>query len=74
LNDSKYFPPSGSTPVPDWAAKEIRETWQAAREAGNLLDSFRILERMIDRLGHGRTKNNPSLVPNAAHHARRKAE
>jgi hypothetical protein len=26
--------------------------------------AFRIIERMVDRLGYGRTENNPSLVPN----------
>jgi predicted nucleotidyltransferase len=56
--------PTGSAPVPDWAAEEIRATWRAARNAGNQLDSFRIIERMVDRLGYGRTENNPSLVPN----------
>lgn len=61
-----YSPPSGSAPVPDWAAKEIRATWRAARDSGNQLDSFRIIERMVDRLGYGRTENNPSLVPNSA--------
>jgi hypothetical protein len=52
-------------PMPEWAAEEIRATWQAARAAGNLIESLRILERMVDRLGHGRTRNNPSLVPNS---------
>ncbi len=50
--------------VPDWAAEEIRATWRAARDAGNQLESFRIIERMVDRLGYGRTENNPSLAPN----------
>jgi len=61
---SEYAPPSGSADVPDWAAEEIRATWRAARDAGNQLDSFRIIERMVDRLGYGRRENNPSLVPN----------
>lgn len=58
---------TGSAFVPDWAAEEIRATWRAARDAGNQLDSFRIIERMVDRLGYGRRENNPSLVtPNKA--------
>jgi hypothetical protein len=65
LSGSEYALPSGSAPVPDWAAEEIRATWRAARDAGNQLDSFRIIERMVDRLGYRRTKNNPSLVPHA---------
>jgi len=52
--------------VPDWAAEEIRTTWRAAQDAGNQLESFRIIERMVDRLGYGRTENNPSLAPNWA--------
>ena len=50
--------------VPDWVAEEIRTTWRAARDAGSQLESFRIIERMVDRLGYGRTENNPSLAPN----------
>ena len=50
--------------VPDWVAKEIKETWRVAREAGGEMQAFRIIERMVDRLGYGRIKNNPSLVPN----------
>jgi len=57
--------PACSASVPDWAAAEIRATWRAARDAGNQLESFRLIERMVDRLGYGRTENNPSLVPNA---------
>jgi len=26
--------------------------------------AFRIIERMVDRLGYGRIENNPSLAPN----------
>ena len=60
-----YPPPSGSAPVPDWAAEEIKATWRAARDAGGEMAAFRIIERMIDRLGYGRMESNPSLVPNA---------
>ncbi len=49
-------------------AKEIRETWNAARDAGGQLEAFRILERMTDRLGYGRTQNNPPLLPNVQPH------
>jgi hypothetical protein len=63
VRGSEYAQPSCSAPMPDWAAKEIRETWRAARDTGNLIESFRILERMVYRLGHGLVKN-PSLVPN----------
>lgn len=51
-------------PVPDWAAKEIRATWHAARGARGEREAFALLERMVDRLGWGRTVN-PSLVPPA---------
>lgn len=44
------------------AAYEIRETWDAARKAGSDMEAFRILERMVFRLGYGRIANNPSLV------------
>jgi hypothetical protein len=52
--------------VPGWVATEILETWKAAREAGGELQAFRIIERMVDRLGYGRTENNPPLLPNSA--------
>ena len=55
---------TGSAPVPDWVAEEIKTTWRAARDAGGEMAAFRIIERMVDRLGYGRTENNPSLVPN----------
>ncbi|MEN6549974.1 MAG: hypothetical protein ABFE07_28355 [Armatimonadia bacterium] len=42
--------------------KEIRETWSAARSAGGQTEAYRILERMVDRLGYGRIDNNPSLA------------
>jgi len=41
---------------------EIKATWSAARDAHGQMEAFRILERMVDRLGYGRTENNPSLV------------
>jgi hypothetical protein len=44
---------------------EIKATLRAARDAGGEMQAFRIIERMVDRLGYGRTENNPSLVPNA---------
>jgi len=46
----------------DEMAKEIRDTWRKARDANGQLEAFRILERMVDRLGYGRVENNPSLV------------
>jgi hypothetical protein len=48
--------------VPDWVAKEIRDTWSAARSVGSQMEAFRLFERMTDRLGYGRRGNNPSLV------------
>lgn len=48
----------------DDVANEIRDAWQAARGAGGQMQAFRILERMVDRLGYGRTENNPPLLPN----------
>ena len=68
-----YHPPPGSAPVPDWVAEEIKTTWRAARDAGGEMAAFRIIERMVDRLGYGRTENNPSLVPNPANLARESA-
>ncbi len=50
-----------STNVPEWAALEIRSAWRAAREASGQLEAFRILECMIDRIGYGRTENNPPV-------------
>ena len=44
-------------------AEEIRRTWSAARSANGQLEAFRVLERMVDRLGYGRLKDNPSLAP-----------
>lgn len=51
-------------PVPDWAAKEIRDTWRMARDARGEREAFDLLERMVDRLGWGRLVN-PSRVPPA---------
>ena len=48
----------GLEPLPEWAAKEIRETWAAAQGKGQH-ESFRIIEIMVDRLGYGRLQNNP---------------
>lgn len=48
--------------IPEWAAKEIRETWKAAREAHGQMQAFRIIERMVNRLGYGRTLDNPPLT------------
>jgi hypothetical protein len=63
MSDSELTAPVCSA-IPDWAANEIRQTWNAAREAGGELQAFRIIERMVDRLGYGRTENNPPLLPN----------
>lgn len=54
--------------VPAWVADEIKATWRAARDAGGEMAAFRIIERMVDRLGYGRIENNPSLAPNPSHH------
>ncbi len=49
-------------------AKEVRQTWSAVRSANGQTEAFRILERMVDRIGYGRRENNPSLVPVLAAH------
>lgn len=46
----------------EMSRKEIRDTWAKARDAQGQTEAFRILERMVDRLGYGRFENNPSLV------------
>jgi len=43
-------------------AKEIRESWRIARGAGSQTEAFRVIERMVDRLGYGRRDGNPSLI------------
>ena len=48
--------------VPSWVQEEIRCTWRAATECGNQRDSFNVLERMVDRIGYGRLKDNPPLT------------
>lgn len=67
-NPAGSYAPACSASVPEWVAEEIKATWQAARDAGGEMQAFRIIERMVDRLGYGRMKNNPSLVPNAPLH------
>jgi hypothetical protein len=47
--------------VPEWVATEIKQTWNEARAKGWEMEAFRILETMVDRLGYGRTENNPPL-------------
>lgn len=34
--------------------REVRESWDKARAAGGQTEAFRILERMVDRVGYGR--------------------
>jgi hypothetical protein len=59
----KNYTPAPSLPsVPEPIAEEIRDTWRAAREANSQHEAFRIFERMTDRLGYGRTENNPPLI------------
>lgn len=48
--------------VPAWVAEEIKATWKTARNAGGELEAFRIIERMVDRLGYGRIESNHSLA------------
>ena len=43
-------------------AEEIRRTWDTARSVNGQMEAFRILERMVDRLGYGRRVDNPSLA------------
>lgn len=50
-----------SDSVPEDVAREIRETWNAARKVDGQTQAFRIIERMVDRLGYGRIENNPPL-------------
>jgi len=47
--------------IPEWAAKEIRDTWKAMRSCDGQLEAYRLCERMVDRLGYNRMKN-PSLI------------
>lgn len=49
--------------APDWVKEEIIATWNAARNSGSQTEAFRILERMVDRIGYGRIENNPPLIP-----------
>jgi len=46
----------------DVVRSEIRETWRDATLVDGQTAAFRILERMVDRLGYERTKDNPSLA------------
>ncbi len=39
---------------------EIKRTWAKAQGLGQL-EAYRLFERMTDRLGYGRTVNNPPL-------------
>ena len=66
--DGKGLDDAICSAVPEDVAREIRNTWKAAREAGGEMQAFRIIERMVDRLGYGRTENNPPLLPNANAH------
>lgn len=52
---------SAGSAIPEWAATEIRNTWNAARDSGGELQAFRIIERMVDRLGYGRIQGNLPL-------------
>lgn len=58
----KYVPPPPrpKEPVPEWAASEIRNSWENAKGRGQT-EAYRILERMVDRLGYGRLDNNPPI-------------
>lgn len=40
---------------------EVRAAWRAARGAQGQSESFRIIERLVDRVGYDRTENNPPL-------------
>jgi hypothetical protein len=59
---AKLEKPDDALAISPAAADEIRATWRTARDAAGQSESFRILERMVDRLGYGRTKDNPSLA------------
>jgi hypothetical protein len=50
---------------PDWAIGEMANTYKVLSRTGGIsqLESFSIFGRMVDRLGYGRTDNNPSLTP-----------
>lgn len=49
-------------PIPDWVSKEIIATWRKASNGICHLETFKVLDRMVDRLGYGRTTDNPSLA------------
>lgn len=40
---------------------EVIATWREMQGAGQF-EAYRIMERMVDRLGYGRTDGNPSLA------------
>ena len=48
--------------VPDWIKAEVRATWTAMQGVGQL-EAYRIMERMVRRLGYGDMRD-PSLAPN----------
>lgn len=45
--------------------EEIKKTWRIASKAKSQMDAYRMFERMTDRLGYGRTKNNPPIEEEA---------
>lgn len=56
-------PPGGEIAELIRVRAEIRNTWKRASSVGSQIEAFRILERMVDRLGYGRTENNPPYDP-----------
>jgi len=49
--------------VPSWIKEEVKATWTAMQGVGQL-EAYRIMERMVRRLGCGDMRD-PSLAPNS---------
>jgi hypothetical protein len=59
---NEAYPPAPGS-VPDWIKAEVKATWKAMQGAGQL-EAYRIMERMVKRLGYGDMRD-PSLAPNS---------
>ena len=62
MSEAKYSPPICS--MPDWIKAEVKATWTAMQGVGQM-EAYRIMERMVRRLGYGDLRD-PSLAPNSS--------
>lgn len=46
-------------PIPEWVSTEIKKTWRAATDGVGQTQAYRILERMVSRLGYNRREDPP---------------